>query len=134
MPTLNDGRQYVDVSSNKTLASTDAGIVQNVTVDGVVVTLPATADGLAFTVRNGGDNPANTPTGAVSDGSALVVVAPAAADGVAGNGFTAAVNKGASNTKVTSKVGDEVTVLGNGTTGVTAWTLLNVKGTWARVA
>lgn len=58
MPILADGRQYVDVTSNKTLAATDAGVVQNVIVDGITVTLPATANGLSFTVRNGGAKPA----------------------------------------------------------------------------
>lgn len=134
MATLNDGRISVDVSANKTLTAADAGIVQNVITDAVVVTLPATADGLSFTVRNGGDNASGTPTGAGADGSALVSVAPVAADGITGNGFTAAVNKAALNTKTTSKVGDEITLLGNGTTGVTAWTVNGVKGTWARAA
>lgn len=134
MPILNDGRVYVDVTGNKTLVAADSGIVQNVVADGAVVTLPATADGLAFTIRNGGDNPANTPAGAVSDGSALVAVSPAAADGITGNGFTATVNKDALNTKATSRVGDEITLLGNGTTGVTAYTASNVKGIWAREA
>lgn len=134
MPVLNDGRISATVTGNKTLTAADCGIVQDVTLDGGVITLPATADGLVFTIRNGGDNPANTAAGAVADGSALVVVAPVAADGVTGNGFTAAVNKGASNTKATSKVGDEITLVGNGTTGATGWTVQSVKGVWARVA
>lgn len=131
---LNDRRVSVDVTTNKTLTAADAGIVQNVTVDGVVVTLPGTADGLVFTIRNGGDNPANTATGAVADGSCGVSVSPAAADAIAGNGFTATINKDAINTKATSKVGDEITVVGNGTAGVTAWTISNLIGTWAREA
>lgn len=131
---LNDRRVSVDVTTNKTLTAADAGIVQNVTVDGVVITLPGTADGLSFTIRNGGDNPANTPAGAVADGSCGVSVSPAAADAIAGNGFTATINKDAINTKATSKVGDEITVSGNGTAGVTAWTITNLIGTWAREA
>lgn len=134
MPILADGRQYVDVTSNKTLAATDAGVVQNVIVDGITVTLPATANGLSFTVRNGGAKPAGAPSGATSDGTVLVTVAPVSADGFTGNGFTAAVNKAALNTKVTSKVGDEITFDGNGTTGVTAWVFSSVKGIWNRAA
>lgn len=117
-------RKGVDVATNKTLTAADCGIVQNVTVDGVVVTLPSTADGLVFTVRNGGKQ----------DGTVGFTVAPAAADGVTGNGFTATINKGAVNTKATAKAGDEVTLSANGTAGVTAWTLNEVVGTWARVA
>lgn len=133
--TLNDGRLAINVTEAKTLVAADAGIVQNVIADAVVVTLPATADGLCFTVRNGGDNPTGTPAGAVADQSALVSVAPVAADGITGLGFTAAVNKAALNTKATSKVGDELTVFGNGTTGATAWTVgPGTKGVWARAA
>lgn len=126
-----DGRKYVNVTSNKTLTAADQGIVQNVTVDGVVVTLPATGVGLTFTVRNGGDNPSGTPAGAVADGSAGVSISPAAADQLIGNGFTAADNKDAVNTKETSKVGDEMTVVGEGTNG---YNIVSVKGTWAREA
>jgi len=134
MAILADGRTSVAVTGNKTLTAADAGIVQDVQADNVTVTLPATADGLSFTIRNNGAKPTGAAAGATADGSALVVVAPVAADGVTGNGFTATVNKGASNTKATSKVGDEITVVGNGTTGVTAWTVVYTKGIWARVA
>lgn len=126
-----DGRKYVDVTANKTLTAADQGIVQNVTVDGVVITLPATAANLVFTVRNGGDNPTGTPAGAVADGSAGVSISPAALDQLIGNGFTAADDKDAVNTKATSKVGDEMTVVGNGGTG---YHIAEVKGTWARQA
>lgn len=134
MAILADGRTSVVVTSNKTLTAADSGIVQDVQADNVTVTLPATGDGLSFTVRNNGAKPTGAAAGATADGSALVVVAPIAADGVTGNGFTAAVNKGASNTKLTSKVGDEITLVGNGTTGVTAWSVAGTKGIWARVA
>lgn len=129
-----DGRKFVNVTANKTLTAADCGIVQNVTVDAVVISLPATADGLVFTIRNGGDNPTGTPAGAVADGSALVSVSPVAGDGITGNGYTATVNKDAINTKATSVVGDEITLVGNGTTGVTAYTVQSVKGIWAREA
>jgi len=134
MPLLNDGRVSVDVAANKTLVAADSGIVQNVTVDGVVITLPSTADGLSFTIRNAGDAPTGAAAGTGADGSAAVSVSPAAADGITGNGFTAAINKDAINTKATSKVGDEITVNGNGTAGVTAWTITSIRGTWAREA
>lgn len=126
-----DGRKFVNVTTNKTLAAADAGIVQNVTVDGVVITLPSTADGLSFTIRNGGDNPTGTPAGAVADGSAGVSVSPAALDQIIGNGFTPADDKDAINTKATSVVGDEITLIGGDANG---WVLTQVKGIWARQA
>lgn len=133
---LPDGRQAIDVNVNKTLAATDQGIVQNVIADNVVITLPSTSNGLNFTVRNGGLPVTSGPAGAVSDGGVLVAVSPAAADAIAGNGFTATVNKDALNTKATSRVGDEITVRGTGTAGVTAWQIDSARlvGTWAREA
>ncbi len=115
-------RSAVTVTGNKTLTAADAGIVQNVTVDNVIITLPATANGLTFTIRNGGNY----------DGKIGVFVSPAAADGITGNGFTATINKDAINTKLTSKTGDEITLVGTGTAGVAAWVTSNVTGTWAR--
>ena len=131
---LPDGRQAIDVNANKTLAGVDAGIVQNVIADGIVLTLPSTADGLTSTVRNGGLPVTNGPAGSGANKSVLVAVSPAAADGITGNGFTATVNKDALNTKATALVGDEITLEGNGTAGVTAWTATKVQGIWAREA
>jgi hypothetical protein len=133
MANATDGRVSVDVSTNKTLVAADSGIVQNVVADGITITLPSTALGLEYIVRNGGAKVnSGGPAGAVSDGSVLVTVAPAAADGFTGNGFTAAVNKAALNTKATSNVGDEIRFSGTGTAGVTGWVLGAVKGIWAR--
>ena len=126
-----DGRKFVNVTTNKTLAITDQGIVQNATVDGIVFTLPSTVVGYVYTIRNGGDNPAGTPAGAVDGGSALVTVSPAALDLIAGNSYTATDDKDAINTKATSRVGDEMSIVGNGTTG---WNIIHVDGIWAREA
>ena len=128
---LPDGRRAVDVTENKTLAITDQGIVQVVKTDGIVVTLPATVVGYNFTVRNGGDAASGAPTGAGSNQSCLVEVAPQAADLIAGAQITAADDKSYLNTKATSEVGDEVTLVGNGTTG---WNILHQRGIWAREA
>lgn len=125
-------RQSVNVTSNKTLTLADQGIVQNVQADGITITLPSTTAGAVFTIRNGGVPVTNGPTGTGSNKSLLVTVAPAAADALAGNGFTAVVNKAALNTKVTALVGDEITVQGSGTAGVTAWSFDEVVGIWAR--
>lgn len=135
--TLPDGRRAVNVTENKSLVAADAGIVQNVMTDAITVTLPTSAAatvGATFIVRNGGDNATGTPTNAGADGSCLVTVAPVAADGISGLAFTAATNKAALNTKVTSKVGDEIKLVGSGVTSAAAWFVDSAKGVWARAA
>jgi hypothetical protein len=129
-----DGRMWVDVDTNKTLAAIDNGYVQNVIADAITVTLPSTALGLCYTVRNGGVAVTSGATGTGSNGTALVKVSPAAADGISGSNFTAAVNKAAQNTKTTSIVGDYIQLIGTGTAGVTGWNVVAFKGTWAREA
>ena len=123
----------VDVTSNKTLTAADSGIVQNVIADAIVITLPSTANGLTYTVRNGGKPVTNGPAGSGSNGTVLVSLSPAAADGFTG-GFTGTptVNKDLLNTKATSLVGDYVTVTGTGTAGVTGWIVTEATGTWVR--
>lgn len=130
--TAQDGRLQIDVTEAKTLTAADSGIVQNVIADNVVVTLPATAASAAFTVRNGGAPiTSGGPAGATSNQSAKVSVSPQAGDQLIGNGFTAADDKDAINTKATSNVGDEITVIGNGGTG---YVISAVRGTWDREA
>ena len=125
--TLPDGRLAVDVSENKTLAITDQGVVQNVVTDAITVTLPATVVGYRFIIRNGGDNASGTPTRAGADGSVAVTVSPNSSDLIAGMQVTAADDADFVNTKATSKVGDELEIVGNGTTG---WNVTGVKGIW----
>ncbi len=127
-----DGRAQVDVTENKTLALADCGIVQNVITDAITVTLPATAHGLQFIVRNGGV-PASSGLGAASgsDGSCLVTIAPNASDKFSGFALTPADNKALLNTKATARVGDELQFYADGTDG---YTIIRVKGTWARQA
>lgn len=134
MASLNDGRTSVNVIANKTLVAADSGIVQNVQADGITITLPATAANLCYTIRNGGVPPTSGPAGAVADQAILVNVAPNASDGFTGLGFTAATNKTAQNTKATAKVGDQIEIIGSGTTGVTAWQVRQATGTWVRGA
>jgi hypothetical protein len=129
--TLPDGRRAVDVTEAKTLAITDQGIVQVVKTDAILVTLPATVVGYSFTVMNGGVKSTGGAEGTVSDGTVLVALSPNAVDLIAGGQITAADDKDYLNTKATSHVGDEVTVIGNGTTG---WNITRQKGTWAREA
>lgn len=96
-------------SGTKTVAITDQGDVQNVTVD-CVITLPATVVGYTFTFRVGG--------------SGLdVAISPAAADLIAGAGFTAADNTDIS--FINQPAGSWLTIVGNGTTG---WNIVGYSG------
>lgn len=119
------GRPVATRATNATLAATDCGTVQNVTVDAVVLTLPAVAAanvGQTFTVRNGGNG-----------GDVGFTLAVNAADALNGLGFTAANGKGAVNTKATSRPGDEITVVSSGSTGAGGWSVQRAHGIFARV-
>lgn len=127
-----DGRTQVDVTENKTLTLADCGIIQNVTIDAITVTLPSTAAGSVFTVRNGGVAASSSVgSGTGADNSVLVSVAPAAADKIQGLAFTAADNKAALNTKLTSRVGDFLDLVGDGVDG---YNIQRARGVWARAA
>lgn len=130
--TGSDARNQIDVTENKTLTIADCGTVQNVITDGITVTLPATAAGNVFRIRNGGV-PASSSLGAAtgSDFSCLVTIAPNASDKIQGNSLTAADNKALLNTKATAKVGDEVQLIGDGIDG---YNIAYLRGTWARQA
>lgn len=127
---LGSGQTSVNISTNKTLAATDCGTTQNVVADGLTLTLPAAAPGLIFVVRNGGVSPTGTPAGATSDQSAGVTVAVNGSDAINGLGFTATGGKSAINTKATSKVGDQLVLVGASGN----WYIYDAHGTWARQA
>jgi hypothetical protein len=135
-----DGRLYINVSENKTLAATEFGWVQNIITDGLTLTLPASATVLAgseIVLRNGGVPKTNAPAGTGDDGSVGFVVTPASGDGVTGNGFTAAINKGVTYVKSGGKVGDELTLSCGGANTAKAWNVREVKGAvanWTRTA
>lgn len=112
----------VAVTGNKTLTAADSGVVQDVQAD-ATITLPSTAAGLTFPIQ----------VGLKADGNAAsVTVAPAAADGVTGNGFTAAINKAISDTN--GRYGDTLILRGTGTAGATGWVVDSSIGTWTRAA
>jgi len=77
------------VSGDKTLDITDSGFLQNVTAS-ATITLPATASGGVFIIRNGGSGS--------TDGAVTVTISPAAADSIAGMGSAATDNKDIINT------------------------------------
>lgn len=111
-----DFRESVDVTADKTLTAADSGIVQNVLAT-ATITLPATAVGLRFSIRNGADY------------TATVKVAPVALDQIVGNGFTPADNKAAINTL--GQGASHIDLLGNGTTG---YVVQACSGAWTREA
>lgn len=113
-------RADATVSTTKTLAEGDSGVVQNVTAT-TTITLPATVVGYYYIIRNGGQG--------ATDGAVTVTVAPNASDKIMGNGFTSADNKAAINTLGAG--GDEITLLGDGVNG---WAVVDVRGTWTRQA
>jgi len=107
-------------ATTATLAIADCGTIQDVATDSQVLTLPATAAGLHFTIRNAGE-----------DGAVLVTISPNSADKISGAGLTPQDNKDLLNTKATAKKGDYVKLLGDGVDG---WVVTEMVGTWAREA
>lgn len=112
--------EVVTSAVNLTLTQDDSGKIIVITGADKVVTLPATQEGLVYTIV----------TGATSVTTGLSV-SPAAADQIIGLGFTAADDKDAINTQASERVGDSITLVGNGSTG---WLAINASGTWARQA
>lgn len=86
----------------------------------VVLTLPATKKGVTYTFV--------VEQLTAGTGHAL---SPNAADQIIGNGFTPAVDKDAICSGATDRLGDSITVVGDGELG---WYITSVTGTWAREA
>lgn len=130
---LPDGRYAVNVTENKTLAAEDSGLVQNVTVASVVVTLPATATVGTWTVRDGGVKTTGGPNGAIVSPS-RPTVDPNASDTVAGLNVegTEADGKYLQVPSATAQPGDEITITNGPTNGGTITGA--VKGDWQREA
>jgi len=136
----NDGRLWIDVSANKTLLATEFGWVQNLVADALVLTAPASATVLAgstMIIRNGGVPKTSGPAGSGDNGSVGFVLTPASGDGVTGNGFTAAADKGITYVKAQGNVGDEIKLSCGGANTAKAWNVESVKGklaAWTRTA
>ena len=128
---LPDGRMAVDVTENKTIAPKDCGVVQNIITDGLNMTLPATVVGQNYTFRNGGVPKTSGTAGSGDDASAIVKITPNSADYIDGMELAESDNDSINNTKATARVGDEITLIGDGANG---WFVHNVKGTWAQIA
>lgn len=136
----NDGRLWIDVSATKTLLATEMGWVQNVITDGLTLTAPASATVLAgatLTIRNGGVPVSGGPAGSGANGTVGFILTPASGDGVTGNGFTAATDKGITYVKAQGNIGDEVLLSAGGANTAKAWNVVAVKGklaAWTRTA
>lgn len=132
LPTLGLRNEVIVTAQTKTVAAAaDNGVVQNYVPASAnfgtagVFTLPAVAAGnvgCTFTFRAGGNN-----------GDSPVTVTPNASDGVNGLGFTSTVAKGPQVLAAVQKAGDEITLTSSGVTGVNAWYVSNVVGTWTRL-
>jgi len=105
-------------TSYTVVATTDSGKTFTSKTDGVVFTLPSIAVGNTVTFINTG-----------SDGQNTLTISPAALDGITYAG-SATDNKDLINTKLTSKIGDYVTLAS--LDGVVAWQVVAVKGVWAK--
>lgn len=130
----NRATEHID--STKTFAATDSGVVQNIVTDGLTLTLPASAtvgSGYTIVIRNGGATQSSgVGDGAGANGTVGITLLGASGDGITGGGFTAAINKFAINTKATSQVGDEITLVASGANTATAWLIQELKGVWVR--
>lgn len=128
-----DGRLWIDVTENKTLAAEDSGLVQNVTAASVVVTLPATATIGTWTVRDGGVAVTDGPSGAVVS-AARPTVDPNTGDTVAGLNVegTEADGKNLRVAAATAAEGDEITITNGPTNG--GYISGPVIGDWEREA
>lgn len=103
-----------------TLTAEDDGltVVADAT-SSLVVTLPATAAGLKFTLV----------VKQLTSSSGGHAFSPNANDKIMGNGFTSADDKDAICTHSTDREGDSITLVGDGVDG---WFITAVTGTWAK--
>ncbi|MFE7720098.1 hypothetical protein ACFU44_13775 [Nocardia rhizosphaerihabitans] len=130
---LPDGRLAVNVTEAKTLAAEDSGLVQNVTVASVTVTLPATATVGTWTIRDGGVKATSGPAGAIVTPS-NPTVDPNASDTVAGLNVegTEADGKYLKVSASNARFGDEITITNGPTNG--GYISRAVLGDWEREA
>jgi hypothetical protein len=129
-----DGRLWIDVTENKTLAAEDSGLVQNVTATGVTLTVPATATVGSWTIRDGGVAATNAADGAIAS-AARPIIDVNASDTLAGLNVegTEADGKYIRVASASASEGDEITITN---TGATNGGFINgaVKGDWEREA
>jgi len=115
-------RPVATVTADATLTEADSGkvIILNAAAS-KTISLPATAAGLTFTFVH---------QVATTSGTGHAI-SPVAADLIRGNGLTPADDKDLICTQGTSRIGDSVTLVGDGVDG---WYITAITGTWARQA
>lgn len=128
---LPDGRYAVNVTENKTLAAEDSGFVQNVTVAGVTLTLPAVATQGVWIIRDGGVKSTSGPNGAIVSPS-IPTVDPNASDTVAGFNVEGTEADGKYLRNTGGREGDEITIANTGATN--GGLVVTSKGDWLREA
>ncbi len=104
-------------SATYTLTAADSGRVTYVDTDAFTLTLPATVVGYTYTIVNAG-----------LDGAVLVTLSPNVNDKIVGGGLTGSNDGDLTNTKITAKRGDYVTLIADGVNG---WFIQALRGTWA---
>lgn len=114
------GGVYETITGAKTLDAEDNGKTFFVTADGAVVTLPAAAIGVNFTIVNAG-----------AFGAVGFSLDPAATDLIYAPDVTAADDKDLTNTKATAQRGDKAVVRLHDADG---YAVTELVGTWAREA
>ena len=119
---LSSKRPILTKSADYTLTTADSGSLVIVTGVDKVLTLPATAAGLFFTIV--------LAAAGLSSGTGLSI-SPNSADKIMGNGFTAADNKDAILAGSGDRDGDSITLVADGADG---WYITAVTGTWTREA
>lgn len=113
-------------TASVTLAAVDSGVVQKVSEDALVFSLPSTAAGLTYVFENAGDI-SNLPAGAGGNETVGFAISPAAADGISGGGLaTPVINKDLLYAKATSVVGERITLVGTGVAGTAAWIIQEI--------
>lgn len=104
------------VNYDKKLTPDESGVVQQVIVDSVRITLPATKPGLTYTIVNGG-----------YDHMVEIEIKPLSTDKIVGGGLRLFDGDMLVNTKATASQGNYVTLVGDGLNG---WYIADIVGVW----
>lgn len=110
-------KPVITKTANYTVLEEESGAVIVCNLDELVITLPPTKKGLIYTFVNPG-----------ADGAMLLSIDPDDADKILGNDLTGGDGGILSNTKSTAKIGDMVTLVGDGSVG---WYIVAQFGVWA---
>lgn len=108
------------ITGNKTLDNLDSGKIFHCAVDSAVFTLPAMCDatlrGCTYTIVN-----------TAADSSIELIISPGSADKIMGPDIGGTDDTDLHNTAASSKMGDMVTLMCDGTNG---WFITEMIGTW----